>query len=40
MEQDKTNGNVKNGAAMAKKPVTSIAKRRPNKERGQHWRKS
>ena len=25
MEQDKTNGNMKNGAAMARKPVTSTA---------------
>jgi hypothetical protein len=40
MEQDKTNGNVKNGAAMARKPVISIAKRHPNKEQGRLRRKS
>ena len=33
MEQDKTNGHMRNGAALARKPVTSIAERRPNKER-------
>ena len=32
-QQDKTNGYMKNGEAMARKPVTSTAERRPNKER-------
>jgi hypothetical protein len=27
MEQDKTNGHMRNGAALARKPVTSIAER-------------
>ena len=40
MEQDKTNGHMGNGAAMARKPVTSIAEHRPNKERSPLQRKS
>ena len=39
-KQDKTNGYLKNGAAVARKPVTSIAERRPNKESSQLRRKS
>ena len=33
-KQDKTSVYTNNGTAMARKPVTSIAERRPNKERG------
>jgi hypothetical protein len=32
-KQEKTNGYMKNGAEMARKPVTSIAERHLNKER-------
>jgi hypothetical protein len=31
--QDKTNGKWKNGSMMARRPVTSNAEHRPNKER-------
>ena len=40
MEQDKSNGYMKNGAAIARKRVTLTAERRPNKESSRLRRKS